>query len=245
MRPCSIFLTGMILAASGTVLAGRPLANDDADPADPGVVEVETGVSYEKDGGSEHWHVPVAVTYGLLPSIEIGIEAGGRLAKEGGHSEEDFTDVIVAAKWQFLKEQAWLPRMALAPAILIPVTSTDRKVDGDLNWIASKTFGEKLGAHINIGYGWIGQPENEEADDVLHYGFALDFLLTDTLQWVGEVYAERECKGGSSTTTLANTGLRWNPSDALTVDCAAATKLSHEGPDLMTTIGLTWAFGGE
>ena len=110
-------------------------------------------------------------------------------------------------------------------------------------WIASKTLTEKMGAHLNAGYSFIGKPPGKEAGNLLHYGVALDYRIIAPLQWVGEVYLEKELLAGMDSNIMFNTGLRWNPLGQLVFDAAAGSRLSGSGRDFTATAGLTWTFG--
>jgi hypothetical protein len=248
MNRYRLYLMLILTCSACTVRAGRPLVIDDADPADQGMFEFETGISYDKDGDTEHWHVPVVLTYGVLANLEVGIESGGRIAKEGSSQEEDFSDLFIGAKWRFLQEKKWIPRMAIAPVVKIPTSSeeagtSDGKIDSDLSLIASKQLGESVGMHVLAGYGWTAPLEKEDENDVLHYGLALDWQFLETVQWVGEIFAERELESDTNTAVLYNSGFRWSPIENLTIDFAAGSRLSDDGPDLIATAGLTWAIG--
>lgn len=250
----STYLSLFLILTAGTALAARPLTVDDADPADPGVFELETGLDYCDDGDTRCHETPIGLSYGLMPSVEVGIGFGFIHEKRnpGSDKEAGISDLTLGAKWQFLQESCRMPRQALAAEIKCPTADEDKglgsgEFDYGLIWIASKSLNERTGIHVNAGYGWIGDPclDDENTEDVFHYGIALDYLLTDGLQWIGEIFAEKEIKGGNDTAVLYNTGLRWNASESLVLDLAAGSRLSDEGPELTATAGLTWAFGAE
>ena len=256
-RRIAIAIVGVWCAAGGA-WAGRPLAIDDADPADPGVFEFDAGVGYVRDADFHHWDFPVGLAYGLLTNLEVSLGFGGHFeerlealdeeGREENVKEDGIGDLVIGAKWQFLGESSWLPRQALAAAVKFPTADEDKglgsgKTDYDLTWVASKSLSDKLGAHINAGYSWIGQPDGEDVNDVVHYGLALDYQITDTLQWVGEVFAEKELGDGPDTVVLYNIGFRWSPLDDLTLDVAAGSRLRGDAEDFAATAGLTWAFG--
>lgn len=250
-------VAAMVLTASGA-FAARPLIIDDADPLDFKKFKAEGGAYYEKDSGCKHWDFPFGAAAGVFPSLELGAGFGGQFEERteidettGGEctrSESGIGDLTIVAKWQFLKELTWLPRQAIVPTVKFPTSDKEKglgsgKTDYDLTWIASKSFGENAGAHINIGYSWIGEPDDENMGDILHYGLALDYRLIDALQWVGEVFAEKELRNGAATAVMFNTGLRLIPADGLTFDIAAGTRIAGDAPDLIATAGLTWEFG--
>lgn len=253
----SILVAAVTLTASGT-FAARPSIVDDADPLEFKDFKIEGGGWYEKDSGCKHWDFPFGVGTGVIPSVELGAGFGGQFEERteideenGGEcttSENGIGDLVVAAKWQFLKEMTWVPRQAIVPAVKLPTSDKDKglgsgKTDYDLTWIASKAFTETIGAHINVGYSWLGEPADEDVGDILHYGLALDYKILDPLQWVGEVYAEDELRRGVNTVVMFNTGLRYCILDSLVADAAAGSRIAGDAPDFTATAGLTWTFG--
>jgi hypothetical protein len=234
------------------------LTVDDADPVEPGLFEAEAGVAYSRDPACRHWDMPLGLTYGALPDVEIGFGFGGQYEtrdewleekSQARHVHENgFGDLFLAAKWQFLKEGAWLPRQALVPSAKLPTADENEglgsgEADYDLTWIASKALTERWGAHLNVGYTWIGDPEDENFGDVLHFGAATDYQALDAVQLVCEVFAEDELNVGGGTAVLTNAGLRWQVAEALVIDLAAGTRLCGDGtPDFTATAGLTWTF---
>ena len=251
-------LVAVVVSAASVAFAARPLIIDDADPLDFKKFKAEGGAWYEKDSDCKHWDFPFGVAAGIFPSLELGAGFGGQfeerteidetIGEECTRSASGIGDLIIVAKWQFLKEMPWLPRQAIVPAVKFPTSDKDKrlgsgKTDYDLTWIASKSLCEKMGAHINVGYAWIGEPDGEDVSDILHYGLALDYRLFDELQWVGEVFAEKELMSGTDTAIMFNTGLRLSPAEGLTLDIAAGSRLAGDAPDLIATAGLTWEFG--
>lgn len=249
----AIVLTSLFLMSSHA-WAGRPLAIDDADPADTGQFEFEAGATYEHDPDCQHGDFPFGLTYGLLSSMEIGVGFGGQLEKRSEHDEGSGTeqcirehgvgDLSVGAKWQFMESCPLGARHALAASVKFPTADDDNGLgsgatDYDLTWIVSRSIGEKTGVHLNLGHSWIGGTD----DDILHAGIALDYQMMDSVQWVGEVFAERALAEGADIGAQYNTGFRWNPSGSLSVDMAAGAKICGDVPDFTATVGLTWAFG--
>jgi hypothetical protein len=238
----------------GTALAGRPLAVDDADPVDVGQFEFEAGFTYAHDSDCKHWDVPCGLTYGAFRRIEVGIGFGGQFEErtelleyettEHSVREQGIGDLALGAKWQFLDTCPLGARHAIVPSVKFPTADDDKglgsgKTDYDLTWIASRAIGDNTGVHLNLGYSWIGGSD----DDAIHYGVALDCQVAETLQWVGEVYAEKALVSGADTAVQCNTGLRWNPTESLTLDIAVGAKLSGDAPDFTAAAGLTWTFG--
>ncbi len=252
MKGITVVAAALVLTA-GAVFAGRPLAIDDAGPVEKGRFEFELGSTYEHDPACAAWEFPFGLTAGVLPGVEAGIGFGGILEERTENKEKDHEsgvgDLTAGVKWQFLPEGTWLPRQALAAAVKFPTADDDKglgsgKTDYDLTWIVSKKIGKKTGLHVNTGYSRIGEPSGEEVGDIVHYGLAVDYQLTEAVQWVGEVFAEKELQDGMQTVVQYNTGFRWNAAESLTLDMAAGSSLrGDEAPDFTATFGLTWAFG--
>lgn len=247
-------VVGVVLLMTGVVMEGRPLSVDDADTVGPNQCEVEAGIGYVHDDDCKHWDFPVGLTYGLVPHVDIGFGFGGQfeermeLAENGDGDdcvrEHGLGDLVVGAKVQVVSRCPLGARHALAGLVKFPTADDDNglgsgETDYDLMWMASHSIGEKSGVHLNLGYSWIGGSD----DDVLHYGVALDYQIMDTVQWVGEVFAEAEIAGGAETVVLYNTGFRWSPAESLTLDIAGGSTISGDGPVISGTVGLTWAFG--
>lgn len=236
--------------------AARPLIIDDADPLDTGNGKIEGGFWHEKDGGCHNWDWPIGLGYGLIPSLEVNLGLGGTFQQmteidENGveciNSENGMGDLTLNVKWQFLEETTWMPRQAIVPTVKFPTANKDTglgsgKIDYDATWIASKSFTDTVGGHLNFGYSFIGEPSDEDVGDIIHYGVALDYQIIDPLQLVGEIYAEKELMSGTDHIIMFNTGLRWVLIDGLTFDVAAGSHISSAGPDLTATAGLTWEF---
>lgn len=250
---CAAVMSG-VLACAGVAFAGRPLAIDDADPVEVGQFEFEAGAAYERDAGHKHWDAPFGLAYGLVPRVEVGVGFGGQFEErtealadtgvEETHRERSVGDLTLGAKWRFIDSCPLGARHALSASVKFPTADEDKgfgngEADCDLTWIASRSLGENASVHLNVGYSWIGGPD----DNVIHYGLALDHQLLDAVQWVGEVFAERETCSGADTIVQYNTGFRWCPVDSLTLDIAGGSKLKGDAPDFIATAGLTWTFG--
>jgi len=237
----------------GAGFAARPLAVDDAGVVDTGQVDVELGAGVVHDPCCDALEIPFGLTLGVLPNIAVGIGFGGQFEERVHVAQKDHEsgigDRVVGVKWAYLSETNGCPAQALAFSVQFPTANEDEgfgsgEIDYDLTWIASKMVTETPGLHLNAGYTWVGEPSGEDVGDIVYYGAAVDVQLNETVQWVGEIFAEKELQGGTQTVVQYNTGFRWSASDALTLDIAAGSSLSgDDAPDFTATAGLTWVFG--
>ena len=251
-------VVGLVFLIPASAWAGRPLLIDDAEPVGWKQFELEGGVAYLHEDDTKHWDFPLALTYGLLEGTEFGVGFGGQseerleIAEDEEASEQvsesGIGDLMLAAKTKLLDERTWLPGQAISGSVKFPTADEDRgmgsgKTDVDLTWIATKTLGDKVNMHVNGGYTWVGEPEGEDVGNIIHYGVALDYAFAEPLQWVGEVFAEREMQDGTDTIWAANTGFRWAAYEELVLDVALGWGLSNDAPEFQATAGFTWAFG--
>lgn len=244
------------LAISGgaAAYATLPLVTDEADTQDPGTLQVEAGASYETDSSCDHYDIPVTLTYGVMPRVDVAVGLGEQYEsrKNGGGETErvhGVDDLNVAMKGMFLEESTYLPRQTISPSVKLPTADDgdglgSGKTDYDLTWKASKSLGRDIGLHVNVGYTWVAHESDEDASDLVHWGVAVDYQLLDALQCIGDVFGEEDMKE-HETTWQYNLGLRWAATDSLRLVAAGGSKLSGDAPDFTATAGVIWVLGAK
>jgi len=235
-----------------SAFAGRPLTVDDAEPVGVRQMEFETGVSYAKSANLNHCDLPFALTYGLFERAEIGLGFGAHYAEWDAETGQDdkvdgVGDLTVGTKIKWLSADRFWADQALALTLKPPTASYHKgfgsgEMDIDAAWILSKTLGKRWTAHGNVAYTWTGNRSNEAFDDVLRYGLALDYALTDRAQWVMEAFALTPLSKEDNTAIALNGGLRWKVSDSVVLDAALGTGARRDPVDIRATVGITWTF---
>jgi hypothetical protein len=114
-------------------------------------------------------------------------------------------------------------------------------IDYDLTWVATRQITDQLSVLFNIGYTWVGENDEEDFSDVVHYSAAATFKLTEMLEPVAEVLFETPTQDGR-TSSAVNAGLRLHISESLMLDIGASTRLAGDWPWWTATAGMTWAF---
>lgn len=250
-------LAAAFVFAASAVWAGRPLVIDDAEPVAPGRFELEAGGRFIDDHHFDHWDYLFNLAFGVVPWLEFGVGFGGMFEErlieaEGGRHDRaqthDWADVTPNIKWKPLDaEKAWADH-AFAFTVKVPTANYDKgmgsgELDYDLTYIMTKPITEKMSGHLNVGHTWVTDPPGEDLDNILHYGVALDYQLTETLQLVGEVYANTPLHTVDETPVIATGGARWKVAEDLVLDFAAGTDVRRGETHLVATFGLTWTFG--
>jgi hypothetical protein len=250
-RVVGVALAALLLAVPAQ--ATRPLGTTETAPVASGRWSLEAGVAYWGDSGCDHYDIPLCLTYGLPADVNIALGFGGqaeeRVAAEGHRVRESgISDLAGCASWRYIEQSGWFPSQAALFTVKFPTADRDKglgsgSTDYDLTWAATSMLSDVFQADINAGYSWIGHESGEEAEDVFHYGLALEARLIGPLQWVGEVVAERELGGGGETAGSYDAGFRWNPMEQLTFDLAAGSRIRGDAPSFAATVGVSWEFG--
>jgi hypothetical protein len=212
-----------------------------------GKVQIETGVGYVSEDSMNHFDVPLNLSLGVVPGVEAGIGFGGQFQDhdEDGETafEEGLSDLTLGVKWKVLEQQTAFFDQAISGSIKLPTADRDKglgsgKVDYDLTYIATRQLNDEIAALFNVGYTWLG---DDDDSDVVHYGPALTYQLTPTIQPVAEVLLETPVDGGRTSVGI-NGGLRYELMETLVLDAAIGTHLAGDWPDWTATVGLTWVF---
>ena len=252
VEPIVMVMSGLSLFATVS-MAGRPLNMNDIEPVEAGKWQVETGGAYRHDSGCDHFDYPVTLAYGVVKDFDFGVGFGGQFEERTEPvgtkcSADGLGDLIVYPRWKFLDQSRLLPGQAVSFTVKFPTADHDEELgsgatDYDLTWIASEKIGERFQIDVNVGYSWIGKPQDEDAANLCHYGVALEYQLFEPVQWVGEVFAQRGMTTGAETTIQCNTGFRYAVCDGLSFDMAVGSGISGDVPDFTGMAGLTWVFG--
>ena len=244
-----------VLFLAGVALAGRPLNTNDTEPVEPGMWQIEASGAYEHDSSYDHYDYSFTLAHGIMAGLDLGIGFGGQFERikelnSAAFNEEGLGDLTVTPRWKFLEQSGYVPGQAVSFTVKFPTADHDNglgsgEMDYDLTWIATEKIGDKVQIDANIGYLWIGEPEDDDVSDIFHYGVAVEYQLFEPVQWVAEVFGERELTSGGESAVLFNTGLRWAVCEGLSLDVAGGSGISGEAPDFFATAGLTWVFGPE
>ncbi len=225
----------------GAAMAGRPLITNDANTLEPRQVQIEAGATSIEEAGQNHWSLPLVLTYGLLPRVEVAIGSGmwfDELATAGVQVD----DLVLGFKWRLLDQEKALVAQAISVAVGIPTAAEESgQMDYDVTWILTHQFGERTSLLFNVGNIWLAHHDNGTHSNLLHYGPALTYQLTAKLQPVAEVVFETPVEGGQTSAGF-NGGIRYQFLESLMFDAAMGAKVAGDWPTWTATIGLTWVF---
>lgn len=203
-----------------------------------------------KSGGTNHYDVPVALSYGIYPRLAIGIGFGGQYETSDANSAStgisrsisDVRDLTFGAKWQLNQAQAGQPLFGLAGTAKVPVADDDDGMgsghaDFDLTFLVTHQIGR---THFDANIGYTIRRGDSIVDEI-HYGLAARHPLTETVNWVSEVYFVNPVEDHSFSAAW-DTGLQVRIAPNWVLDASVGTGLTSNAPDLTARVGLTVRF---
>ncbi|HXG50235.1 MAG TPA: transporter [candidate division Zixibacteria bacterium] len=254
MKPKIVLLQSALVAFVSLVRpetghGGRPLVVDDAAPVAPGGLEVELGLYHGRpDGGGRDRRWPtVAVAYGLVEGLEIGLGLQRVSQDMSGASPVDgFEDLRLAAKYRIAESRGRLPSIAAAVDVKLPTASRSRglssgKSDQTLLAIATQPFGA-FAVHANIGYTIVGRVHGKTLMNRIHGGAAVEHALDSRWLIVGEIFGFSRPSSATPNEAEFQVGVRYALHPSLVLDAAAGRSLRPRGTMAQATFGLTWTF---
>jgi hypothetical protein len=236
-----------LLILPGAGVAGRPLSTDDAGTTEKSHLEIESGFEYTKQTDDEYsWSA--CLKYGILEKWDIGIEVPYQFIEPAaGDNVNGICDIIFSTKYNILNAAEDFSALALAFSVKTKSGNKDKglgtgKLDYSLTAILTEEL-DRVIAHLNLGYTYVGVSEDQGHDDVLAYALALEYPCNDRLNLVAELSGETNFQGDFNQSLFAAlTGFNYAFSQNITFDWGTGWGISEASPDYLITSGLTLAF---
>ncbi|MBN3039771.1 MAG: transporter [Candidatus Omnitrophica bacterium] len=224
--------------------AARPLSTNDSGTVGKGGVELEYGVEYV-NGFDNEVGMGLAVTAGLFDNLDLAVEVPYAFidAKQGSDSD-GLLDISLSAKFNFIKDNEIFPDSSLSFSYKTDSANDDRglgtgKPEYSLNGIFSKPL-EPFAFHLDLGYTFKEDFEDEDNEDVFTYGLAVEYELNERINLVAEVSGDSVLKRKfHDNSCSALFGFNYSLNDNITLDFGAGTEISRADPDFKVTSGIT------
>jgi len=251
----------------------RPLVTEDVDVVKPGIIRVETGFDFLQDikfplsglRGDMTRVLDTRLSFGLSPMVEFQIEwtpqsflsIKGRgptpLDLKLGANAGDTNDVGDVTLWMKMKlrnETRVTPSLGFRFGIQLPNSNQARGIGTNTtNFYATINAGKKfadgrLNVFGNLGLGILQAPlANFTQNDVLLYGLASIYRLSDRVNLVGEVNGSHSTRKtaplGTEDYSEARVGAQIRAL-GLRFNAAGIFGLSDRAPKTGLTIGVTY-----
>jgi hypothetical protein len=265
-------LTVLVCAGEGFAQQ-RPLLTEDVDIVKPGIIRIETGFEFVQDRrfplsglrGDLTKLFDSRLSFGMAPNVEFQIEwsALDRLSiNERGPSAipldlgsnpsdtRDVGDVTLWMKMKLRNESRIVPGFGFRFGVRLPNSNQARGIGTNTTdfygvvTVGKRFADDKLSVFGNIGIGIMQAPLSQfTQNDVLLYGLAGIYTLSDRVSIVGEVNGRHSTRNRTPLGTedisqgrigaqLKALGLRWN--------AAGIFGLSRNAPRTGLAIGVTY-----
>lgn len=251
----------------------RPLLTEDVDIVKPGIIRIETGFEFIQDirfplsglRGDMTKLLDTRLSFGLSPMVEFQIEwtpqsflsIKGRgptpLDLKLGANAADTNDVGDVTLWMKIKlrqETRIAPSLGFRFGVQLPNSNQARGIGTNtMNAYATINAGKKfaggrLNVFGNLGLGILQAPlANFTQNDVLLYGLASIYRLSDRVNLVGEVNGAHSTRKtaplGTEDFSEARVGAQIRAL-GLRFNAAGIFGLSNRAPKTGITIGVTY-----
>jgi hypothetical protein len=179
------FITLSVLF-SQKLMAAPPVALSDAEVVSHKHWEVWFHVNYKDMEDQEVYKVPtIEVIYGILPRIELSIEATYIIEETDGDRVAGIDYIATQAKVLVLKEGKSYPQIALAMQYEVPTDEKKERLDWSGNlWVPSIAMQKHFGKALFI------TQLKYYIDDKWRYGIDVFYVVNERLTLLSEVYAE-------------------------------------------------------
>jgi hypothetical protein len=223
----------------------RPVVTEDAYPVERYAFEVLAPYRFEagSDGAELHSAVPEAA-YGLARNAQVGLKLPFAGVDDGGGTDWGLAGLRLFGLYNFNTESRLLPALSLRADVSFPVGS----LAGDgtrfaLKAIATRSWG-RMRAHLNLAGGFGSETALSVAEPLSRWTASLAVdrtLFRSSLLLIGELAASQTIER-APTGLNASLGGRWQWMPTLVLDFGFTRRLSHSGPDLGLTLGVSHAF---
>jgi hypothetical protein len=189
MRKLSVFsLTLFIFTVlfSQKVMSAPPMALSDAGVVSHKHWEVWFHVNYKDMEDQKVYKVPtVEVIYGILPRVELSVEATYIIEKTGGDRVDGIDSIATQAKVLVLEEGKSYPQVALAIQYDLPTDEKKKELDWSGNlWVPSIAMQKHFGKTLFI------TQVKYYVDDKWRYGIDVFYPINKRLTLLSEIYAD-------------------------------------------------------
>jgi hypothetical protein len=249
----------------------RPLLTEDVELLRPGTVRLQAGVAFGQDqdfalsglNGDVTRVGELGIRIGVSSNVEVQIDGtvqqflsiNGQFAPSAvpldlgarASDTQDVGDVTIATKIKITNERRRLPAFGVRFGFELPNTNQTRGVGTNTvnvfaDVLAAKTVGpvRLIG---NLGVGILTSPtETFSQNDVLRYGFAFRYPLSDRVRVVGEVngrHSTRRPPLGTEDRSEARLGIQVDAA-GLRWDAAGSFGLTRWSPQTGVVFGVTY-----
>ena len=236
-------LTGAVGASaqSPELVTDRPDQTESATVVPRGLLQVETGYLFTREGDVDSHAAPGTLfRIGLGGRTELRLGHAGVMGTEGRRGAGDSE---LGAKVNLIPQAAgWRPELAILGGLSLPTGHHVFSSGGaDPSFLVA--FAHELRPRLSLGYNagaaWNSSPDRADRDASVVYSLALGIGLTDRLGAFIEVFGDRQVTGAVATAASADAGLTFLVTDILQLDVSVGRALRGPANDVFAGAGLS------
>ena len=236
-------LTGALGASaqSPELVTDRPDQTESATVVPQGLLQVETGYLFTRDGDVDSHAAPGTLfRIGLGGRTELRLGHAGVMGTEGRRGTGDSE---LGAKVNLITQaDGWRPELALLGGLSLPTGAGGFSSGGtDPSFLVA--FAHELAPRLSLGYNagaeWESSPD-VPGDAFVVYSLALGIGVTDRLGAFIEVFGDQPVTSEVATAVSADAGLTLLLTEVLQWDFSVGRRLRGPADDLFVGTGLSF-----
>ena len=234
--------TGVASAQSPDLVTDRPDQTESATVVPRGLMQVETGYLFARDGGVDGYEVPGTLfRVGLGARTEFRIGHAGMVGGEGRHGAGDSE---LGAKVNLVERaDGWRPELAILGGLSLP-TGNDAFSSGSVDPSFLVSFAHELSPRLSLGYNvgaaWESSADQSDRDAFIMYSLALGVGLTDRLGTFLEFFGDRQTTDTTATSVSVDGGFTLLLTDIVQLDIYVGSGLRGRTDDVFVGTGLSF-----
>ena len=236
--------TDVARAQSPELVTDRPDQTESATVVPRGLIQVETGYLFAREGEKDSYEVPGTLfRIGLDGQTELRIHHAGVVGGEGRHGAGDSD---LGAKVNLIERPTgWTPELAILGGLSFP-TGDDEFSSGGVDPSFLVSFAHELLPRLSLGYNvgaaWKSSGDHPDRDAFIVYSLALGVELTGRLSTFLEFFGNRQTSRTPATSVSVDSGLTVLLTDTVQFDVYGGSGLRGHTEDLFVGTGLSFRF---
>ena len=229
-------------AQTPDLVTDRPDQTESAAAVPRGLVQVETGYLFARDGGVDTFEAPgTLVRIGLGARTELRLGHAGVIGSARRHGAGDGE---AGAKVNLIAaSDGWTPQLAIIGGLSLP-TGDEPFSSGGVDPSLLVAFAHELSPRLSLGYNlgaaWESSPDQPDREASLLYTLALGVGVTDRLGTYLEVFGNRRTSGYAATDVSIDGGITFLLTRTMQFDLYVGKGLHGPATDTFFGTGLSF-----
>ncbi len=233
---------GVAIAQSADLVTDRPDKTESARVVPKGLVQVETGYLFTRDGDVGSYEVPGTLfRIGFGGRTELRVSHVGVVGREGIHGAGDSE---LGAKINLIERaDGWQPEFAVLAGLSLPTGEDGLSSDSiDPSFLLSfaHELSPKLSLGYNVGATWESFAHQQFRDMFVVYSLAVGIGLTDRLSMFLELFGDRQTTSTTGPSLSGDGGLTFLLTEIVQLDVYVGRGLREPSDDVFFGTGLSF-----